>query len=138
MSATLVDSNVIIDLLSKDAQFGIWSFRQIDRLAQLGDLVINQICFAETATYFKNVVEFERSMSLIGIARDDLSWSAAGKAGIAHYEYRKKGGSRDRILADFLIGSHANEKGLRLLTRDPAPYRTYFPELDIIAPDTHP
>jgi predicted nucleic acid-binding protein len=138
MSATLVDSNVIIDLLSKDAQFGIWSFRQIDRLAQLGDLVINQICFAETAIYFKNVVEFERSMSLIGIARDELSWSAAGKAGIAHYEYRKKGGSRDRTLADFLIGSHANEKGFRLLTRDPAPYRTYFPELDIIAPDTHP
>lgn len=138
MSATLVDSNVIIDLLSKDAHFGVWSFRQIDRLAQLGDLVINQICFAETATYFKNVVEFERSMSLIGIVRDDLSWSAAGKAGIAHYEYIKKGGSRDRILADFLIGSHANEKGFRLLTRDPAPYRTYFPELDIISPDTHP
>jgi predicted nucleic acid-binding protein len=138
MSATLVDSNVIIDLLTKDSQFGLWSFRQLDRLAQIGDLVINQICFAETATYFKDVAEFERSMDLIGISRNDLPWPAAGKAGVAHFEYRKKGGPRQRILADFLIGAHATENGYRILTRDPSPYRTYFPQLDIIAPDTHP
>lgn len=138
MSATLVDSNVLIDLLTKDSQFGLWSFRQLDRLARLGDLVINQICFAETATYFKNAAEFERSMSFIGIARSDLPWSAAGIAGIAHYEYRKRGGPRVRVLADFLIGAHALENDFRLITRDPSPYRTYFPTLELIAPDTHP
>jgi predicted nucleic acid-binding protein len=138
MSATLVDSNIIIDLLVKDAEFGPWSFRQLDRLAQIGDLVINQICFAEAATYFKNIAEFERAMASIGITRDDLPWTAAGYAGLAHYQYRKNGGLRERILADFLIGAHASERGYRLITRDPSAYRTYFPQLDIIAPDSHP
>ncbi len=59
-------------------------------------------------------------------------------AGYAHRKYRKSGGGRDRVLADFLIGAHASTKGYRILTRDPRRYRTYFPTLDIIAPDTHP
>jgi predicted nucleic acid-binding protein len=138
MSATLVDSNVLIDILTKNSQFAVWSFRQISRLGPMGDLIVNQICFAETAVYFLNLEAFDRAMSLISIEREDLPWSAAGKAGNVHREYRQQGGPRERVLPDFLIGAHATERGYRLLTRDPARYRTYFPALDIIAPDTHP
>jgi predicted nucleic acid-binding protein len=70
--------------------------------------------------------------------RDDIPYEAAYLAGRAHISYRARGGSRDRTLPDFLIGAHAAVKGYRLLTRDQARYRSYFPNLTIIAPDTHP
>ncbi len=135
MRSSLVDSNVLIDILTENAQFADWSFRQ---LSEDGDLVVNQICFAETAAYFLNLEEFQHAMALIGIVRDDLPWTAAGIAGNMHREYRQQGGPRDRVLPDFLIGAHAAAKQYKLLTRDPARYRTYFPQLEIIAPDTHP
>ena len=134
----LIDSNVIIDLLDKSAEFAIWSFRQMDRLSNSGSLVINQIAYAETASYFSDVADFDRVMAGLSVTRDDLPWEAAGMAGTAHRKYRKSGGLRDRVLPDFLIGSHALLRGYRLLTRDGRRYRTYFPKLDIIAPDTHP
>lgn len=70
--------------------------------------------------------------------REPIPMEAAFLAGKAHYRYRRQGGERERTLPDFLIGAHALVQGHRLLTRDARRYRTYFPELDIIAPDTHP
>ena len=136
--SSLVDSNVIIDLLDKSAGFAEWSFRQFDILSKSGPLIINQIAYAETASYFLDVSEFDRLMSGFNVNRDDLPWAAAGLAGLAHRDYRRSGGARDRVLPDFLMGAHAAVKGYRLLTRDARRYRSYFPELDIIAPDTHP
>jgi predicted nucleic acid-binding protein len=138
MTSSLVDSNVIIDLLDPKSLFGVWSLRQLDTCSKSGTLVINQIVYAETAEFFADGSEFDRLMSGLAVVRDDLPWQAAGMAGFAHRNYRQSGGERDRVLPDFLIGAHAASKGFRLLTRDPRRYRRHFPQLDIIAPDTHP
>jgi predicted nucleic acid-binding protein len=71
-------------------------------------------------------------------AFENIPFDAALIAGWAHREYRSRGGRREQTLPDFLIGAHAVVSGYRLLTRDPKRYRTYFPDLEIIAPDTHP
>jgi predicted nucleic acid-binding protein len=137
MTSSLVDSNVLIDLLANSPLWGSWSFRQIDRASQEG-LVINQIVFAETAAYFLDFHEMDRVLSSFKVTREELPWHAAAAAGLVHVKYRRRGGVRDRVLPDFLIGAHALAKGHRLLTRDARRYRTYFPKLDIIAPDSHP
>ena len=138
MTLSLVDSNILIDLLNKTPIWGPWSFRQMDLASQSGDLVINQIVFAETSTYFETLPDLDRVLSSFKINREDLPWEAAGLAGLAHVKYRREGGPRDRVLPDFLIGAHAMQKNYRLLTRDGRRYRAYFPKLEIIAPDTHP
>jgi predicted nucleic acid-binding protein len=137
MASSLVDSNVIIDIL-EDSAWAAWAERRILSLVEQGKLVINQIIISETAIYFSNVAQLDRSLASLRISREDLPWEAAIKGGLAHSTYRRAGGLRERVLPDLLIGAHAKVKGYSLLTRDASRYRSYFPELDIIAPDTHP
>jgi predicted nucleic acid-binding protein len=59
---------------------------------------------------------------------------AAFLAGKAFIEYKRRGGSRASPLPDFFIGAHAAVAGLRLLTRDPTRYRSYFPTVEVLAP----
>jgi predicted nucleic acid-binding protein len=101
-------------------------------------VLINQLIVAEASARFAHEFEFEETFRFPLLVRDDLPWAAAFLAGSAHQRYRKKGGARERTLPDFLVGAHAAVKGYRLLTRDARRYRAYFPDLDIVAPDTHP
>jgi predicted nucleic acid-binding protein len=138
MTSTLVDSNVLLDVLSEDADWVAWAMDKLRASREAGPLVINPLIYAETAPSFDDIVGFDRILESNGIAREDLPWDAAYLAGQRHAIYRKKGGSRERTLPDFLIGAHAVVKRHRLLTRDARRFRSYFPSLDIIAPDTHP
>ena len=137
MTLSLVDSNIIIDILEEN-EWSPWSERSILKASEAGQLVINQIVLAETAVYFDHVAQLDRSLATLRIVKEELPWEAAIAAGHGHAQYRKKGGARERVLPDFLIGAHAALKGYRLLTRDARRYRAYFPAIDIIAPDTHP
>lgn len=137
MTSTLVDSNVLIDLL-ESGNVATWSSLRMREAGDLGPVVINPIVLAEIAIGFDNVLEVERFLMAVDLEREPLPWSAAFQAGKAHALYRRRGGARERTLPDFLIGAHAVVRGYRLLTRDSSRYRTYFPTLDIIAPDTHP
>lgn len=103
-----------------------------------GPLVINQIILAETANYFEDDQNLDRNLAALKLVKEDLPWGASILAGLTHSHYRRAGGPRDRVLPDFLIGAHAVKKNYQLLTRDGARYRTYFPTLELIAPDTHP
>jgi predicted nucleic acid-binding protein len=103
-----------------------------------GRLVINTIIFSESSAQVDGYTEFQKILGQIGVDLEECPWEAAYIAGRTHFAYRKSGGTRVRTLPDFLIGAHASFKGYRLLTRDASRYRTYFPELDIVAPDTHP
>lgn len=91
-----------------------------------------------------DAVRFDSEASLntllrgLAVRKRELSFEAAFMAGLAHGRYRRAGGVRERTLPDFLIGAHAAHEDHTLLTRDPARYRTYFPDLALIAPDTHP
>lgn len=137
MTSTLVDSNVLIDILEDSTGRDSWSSRCVEAAGDLGPVVINPIVLAEVAIGFDNLDDLERLLAAIQFAREALPWEAAFHAGRAHALYRRGGGVRDRTLPDFFIGAHATVKGHRLLTRDPRRYRRYFPDLQVIAPDTH-
>jgi predicted nucleic acid-binding protein len=137
MASSLVDSNVIIDVV-ENGVWSEWSEARIIEGFKAGPLIINQIIVSETAMYFDDVVRLERSLGLLRLTREDLPWEAAIKGGLAHAAYRRAGGNRDRVLPDFLIGAHAELRGHRLITREPKRYRNYFPDIELIAPDAHP
>ena len=135
---TIPDSNVVLDLLTRDPVWFDWSARQLRRSRERGRVIVNAIIFAETSAQFDNWAEYKKTLTRIGIELAELPWAAAHEAGRAHTRYRQSGGTRSRTLPDFFIGAHAAVEKSRLLTRDPQRYRRYFPDLDIVAPDSHP
>jgi predicted nucleic acid-binding protein len=137
MISALVDTNVFIDVLGPASPARTWSVVQLARLADRGRVLINQIIYSELAARVP-LLAVDKALETASINRDHLSYEAAWRAGEAHALYRRAGGLRERTLPDFLIGAQALLGGHALLTRDPKRYRTYFPELIIISPDTHP
>ena len=135
---TLVDTNVLIDVAVRDRTWLDWSRRWIAACGGLGELAINQIIYAEFSYRYTDPIEVERLLPETDFRRSDLPWESAFAAARAYSLYRNAGGLRGRMLPDFLIGAHAAFLGYSILTRDPSGYRRYFPDLDIIAPDTHP
>jgi hypothetical protein len=133
--ATLVDSNVLIDILSRDSEWGDWSNAAVQRVGADGPLVINEVIYAEVSTRYSSLEVFERELPADDFQREHTPWPAAFLAGKAFVEYKRRGGRRRSPLPDFFIGAHAAIAGLRLLTRDPGRYRTYFPTLELIAPE---
>ena len=138
MSDALVDSNVIIDILDADPLWAAWSRECVREARREGRVVINPLIYAEVAGAYARQGEADRALSSGVYRRENLPWEAAFAAGRVFRSYRRAGGSKRSPLPDFYIGAHAEVKGYALLTRDPARYRSYFPTLRIIAPDTHP
>lgn len=132
---TLVDSNVILDLVTRDPEWSAWSAEALARAADESALAINPLIFAEVSIGFETVEELEELLPADEFRRLDLPYEAAFLAGKAFLAYKRRGGSRSAPLADFYIGAHAAVSGLRLLTRDSRRYRTYFPTIQIIAPE---
>jgi len=135
MSAVLVDSNVWLDVLTRDPIWVGWSETQIEGVARQGRVVINPIIYAELSTHFSQVDELDAALPDAVIDREPIPWPAAFLAGKAYLAYRRRGGTRRSPLPDFFIGAHAAVAGYALLTRDAARYRSYFPRLTLIAPD---
>jgi predicted nucleic acid-binding protein len=136
--STLIDANVLIDVLQPGSSWFTWSRTQLAARRTRGAMVINQIIAAEVAAGYVDLAIAQAALSAPIWQREDLPWSAAFVAGSLHREYRRRGGTRERTLPDFLIGAHASVKGHTLLTLAARRYRTYFPDLDIVAPDTNP
>ena len=132
---TLVDSNVILDLVTDDPKWSQWSSEALTRAADESALAINPLIFAEVSIGFATVEELEQLLPSEDFDRLDLPYEAAFLAGKAFLSYKRKGGKRSAPLADFYIGAHAAVAGMRLLTRDARRYRTYFPTVDLIAPE---
>jgi predicted nucleic acid-binding protein len=135
---TIPDSNVILDLIYRQAPFFLWSKHWFENCSRQGAVIMNAVIFAETSASFVNFRDAVSALADLGARQEDIPPEAAYSAGRAHRLYRERGGVRERVLPDFLVGGHAAVKGYRILTRDAARYRSYFPTLDIIAPDTHP
>lgn len=134
MPEILVDSNIILDVVTEDAR---WFAPSSARLAELaGDhlLVINPIIYAEVSIGFDLIEDLEAALPAEFFRRDDLPWEAAFLAGKCFLKYRRAGGTRRSPLPDFYIGAHAAVRGIPLLTRDASRYRTYFPRLSLLAP----
>ena len=131
---TLVDSNVILDVVTDDQEWGDWSAAMLSRAAQEGRLVINPVIYAEVSCRFTRIEELDAALPADYFTREPLPWAAAFLAARAFVSYRRRGGIRPTPLPDFFIGAHAAVAGLTLLTRDARRYRTYFPTLRIVAP----
>ncbi len=130
----LVDSNVLLDVLTEDPRWSPWS---TDALAEQADrdlLAINPIIYAEVSMGFVRIEDLDAALPPPTFHRLALPWEAAFLAGKCFLAYRKRSGVRSAPLPDFYIGAHASVSGMKLLTRDPARYRTYFPKLGLIAP----
>jgi predicted nucleic acid-binding protein len=132
--ATLVDSNVILDVLTEDDKWGGWSGDRLAAAADEGALIINPVIYAEVSVRFERIEELDEALPDAYYRRVPLPFAAAFLAGQCFVKYRRRGGERRSPLPDFYIGAHAAIAGFTLLTRDATRYRSYFPTLRIIGP----
>ena len=131
---TLVDSNVLLDVFTKDKRWEDWSSRALAEAFDVGRVVVNPIVYAEVSISFARIEDLDEALPAAYFVREVLPHPAGFLAGKAFLSYRRAGGSKPTPLPDFYIGAHAAVSGYRLLTRDAKRYRTYFPRVDVIAP----
>ena len=134
MTTTLVDSNVLIDIVSGNPAWEGWSSQALANAAGAGPIAINAVIYSEVSIGFARIESCESALDRLRIERHPIPWPAAFLAGKAFLDYRRRGGVRSSPLPDFFIGAHAAIAGIRLLTRDAGRYRAYFPRLELITP----
>ena len=129
----LLDSNVLLDIFTGDPRWADWSVSCIQPFADRpGSLLINGVIYAEIAARSTSQAMLDSSIAGLGIRVTEPSRTALFRAGQAFAAYRHRGGPRTAILPDFVIGAHAAELRVALVTRDARRYRTYFPDLESI------
>ncbi|MEU5852931.1 type II toxin-antitoxin system VapC family toxin [Saccharopolyspora shandongensis] len=132
---TLVDSNIFLDVITDDPQWAEWSEQKLKEVGEHGAVVINPIVYSEVSVGYSTLDELDAVLPDDLYIRMPLPWSAAFLAGKCFQDYRRRGGEKRSPSPDFYIGAHAAVSRLRLLTRDARRYRTYFPTVEVIAPD---
>ena len=129
----LVDSNVIIDVLTADPNWRKWSEAALADAADQEEIGINPIIYAEIASGFATMADLDDHLVAGTFRRLTLPYEAGFVAGRAFVEYRRRGGVRTSPLPDFYIGAHAAVAGITLLTRDARRYAGYFPKVRLIS-----
>jgi predicted nucleic acid-binding protein len=129
---TLVDANVLLDVITEDERWLSWSADALSTAAAQGALAINPIVYAEVSLGYDTIEAIDEVLR--GITRLPLPYEAGFLAARCYLRYRKSGGTRRSPLPDFYIGAHAAVEDHDLLTRDRGRYRSYFPRLRIISP----
>jgi len=135
VTAILVDSNVLLDIMTEDSHWLAWSAAAIERAADSFRLVINPVIYAEVSVRYSRIEALDAALPKAMFDREAIPYEAAFLAGKCFLAYRRRGGMKRSPLPDFFIGAHAAVAGYRLLTRDAARYRSYFPKLSVIAPN---
>jgi predicted nucleic acid-binding protein len=135
MSAVLVDSDVLLDLMTEDPRWFAWSASAVESAANSFRLAINAIIYAEVSVRYSRIEDLEAALPKAMVERERIPHEAAFLAGKAFLAYRRRGGAKRSPLPDFFIGAHAAVAGYHLLTRDAARYRTHFPGLLLISPE---
>ncbi|NUT82180.1 MULTISPECIES: type II toxin-antitoxin system VapC family toxin [Pseudomonas] len=130
----LVDTNVLIDVLEDDPVWADWSIEQMRAQSKIHNLVINPVIYAELSQTFSTFEALDEVVEEMGLLMQEVPRPALFLAGKAFVRYRKVGGGKNNVLADFFIGAHAAVKRLPLLTRDPKRYRNYFPSVQLVVP----
>lgn len=132
----LVDTNILVDIRERDPLWQDWSLGAVADARLAGPVATSVVTVGELASRQGSLEELMAFTAALGMDALSLNAAAAHRAGAAQRAYRLAGGKREKLLADFLIGAAAEGAGAALLTRDPRPYRTYFPELTLITPET--
>jgi predicted nucleic acid-binding protein len=131
---TLIDTNVLADVLTNDPAWYTWSAEALRRRAALGALLINEIVYAELSVRADSEARLDEALTTLDVELARTPTPALFLAGKTFYRYRTAGGMRTGVLPDFFIGAHAQIAQWPLLTRDVRRYRTYFPDVELIAP----
>ena len=130
----LVDTNVLVDVLQNDPQWADWSMAQLQAQSKVHRLSINPIIYAELSLTFSTVEALDAVISRMELDLLDIPKPALFLAGKAFVQYRRGGGVKTNVLADFFIGAHAAVSGLPVLTRDTRRYQSYFPSINLVTP----
>jgi predicted nucleic acid-binding protein len=130
----LVDSNVILDILTTDPKWYQWSANNLSYLSESHSLIINDIIYTEISIGFDKIEDLDDVISESFFKILPIPKSALFLAGKAFLNYKRKNGSKNLVLPDFFIGAHAAILEIPLLTRDISRYKTYFPTIELISP----
>ena len=130
----LVDTNVLLDLVTGDPQWADWSAATLEAATLLGPLTINDVIYAELSVRYGDIADLDDMIALAELDHVPIPKEALFLAGKVFQAYRRAGGSRTGVLPDFFIGAHAAVADLTLITRDAARYRSYFPTLRLRMP----
>jgi predicted nucleic acid-binding protein len=132
----LVDTNVLIDVATQHPVWFDWSRAQLDNAALAGQVIaINDVVYAEMSIRYVDLAALDDVLERIAVELTQIPREALFVAGRSFQRYRSAGGIRTGVLPDFFIGAHAVVARLPLITRDVARYRTYFPGIELIAPN---
>lgn len=134
----LVDTNVLVDVLENDPEWADWSIGQLRAQAKVHRLAINPVIYNELSLAFSTVEALDKTIEDLGLALVEVPRPALFLAGKAFVRYRRQGGNKSNVLADFFIGAHAAVSRYLLLTRDTRRYSSYFADVTLIAPDPSP
>lgn len=132
----LVDTNVLLDVLEDDPAWADWSVRQLRAQAQVHELFINPVIYAELSLAFDSVPALDEVIESMELSFLELPRPALFLAGRAFMKYRRSGGTRINVLPDFMIGAHAAVLGCGILTRDATRYKSYFPTVPLVTPES--
>ncbi|MDD2724926.1 MAG: type II toxin-antitoxin system VapC family toxin [Methylovulum sp.] len=124
--------------IKHDPQWLPWARATLTDALLHDQVFINPLIYAELSIMYQASAQLDQVLNVLGIERAELPWEAAYLAGQAFVRYRRQGGGKTSPLPDFYIGAHAQSAGFKLLTRDVKRYRTYFPGVLLITPDSHP
>ena len=130
---TAVDTNILLDVFLPDKNFASNSAKLLKLAYDEGALIICDIVYAELVPQFEDRSLLEGTLETMNVTLVSVDIDVAFLAGEKWSLYRKSGGKRGGIISDFLIGAHAIVKADRLLTRNRGFYRSYFPEIEIVA-----
>jgi hypothetical protein len=129
----LVDTNVLLDVVTDDSLWADWSQHQLRASALSDRLAINAVIYAELSIYYEQIGDLDALLDTVGIAVAEIPRPALFLAGKVFLAYRRRGGIRSGV-PDFFIGAHAAVAKVPLLTRDPRRYRNHYPTAELIAP----
>jgi hypothetical protein len=130
----LVDTNVVVDVWQRNAEWYAWSRAQLRAQAQVHELVINPIIYAELSLNYESLDTLDAGVADLQLMLLELPRAALFLAGYAFRKYRRAGGGKSGVLPDFFIGAHAAVLGCAILTRDAARYRSHFPTVELLTP----
>lgn len=133
-AGTLVDTNVWIDCIDAGSQWHEWAVEQLQRLGERSPLHVNLIVYTELLIPGPDIEAMDMMLDVYDTLRSPMPWACASLTAAAFRLYRSRGGSKLKPRPDFYIGAHAALGNLSVLTRDPAPYKSYFPRLVVVAP----
>ena len=136
MNGILVDSCILLDLLTNDPDWADWAEKILGQYSQTNTLYINSIIYTEVSIGFKRIEEVEDAINQTGIKVLEIPREALFLAGKVFFNYRKSKGTKHLTLPDFYIGAHAIVSTFDLITRDISKFKTYFPNLNLIYPKT--